>query len=121
MSDDATDQLHMNRQTWEALQAQGVVPGSGLGVDAFFFADREEAAGQLAAGLQDLGWAVETAASRHGLLRRRTLWSLQAHRVFTDISLQVLDNMVTSLEAEGARHGAEFDGWGAEAPGSEAP
>jgi hypothetical protein len=120
MSDDVADQLQMNRQTWEALQEQGVVPGSELAVDAFFFADLEETAGQLAAGLRGLGWTVETAASRQGLLRRRTLWSLQAHRVLGDISLQVLDDMVTSLDAEAARYGAEFDGWGAEAPGGAA-
>jgi len=120
MDDDAAEQLEMDRQTWAALREQGVVPGSDLGVDAFFFAPAQAAAEQLAADLESLGWTVAVSSPRQGLLKRRSLWALQASRVFRDIHLQTLDEMVTSLQVEAARHGAEFDGWGAEVPGDDA-
>lgn len=118
MNDDVADALETNRDTWVALQEHGVVPGSELGVDAFFFADTEASAESVAAGLRHLGWVVAVSTSRRGLLRRRTLWAVEASRSIGGVSLDVLDEMVTSLEALAEQHGAEFDGWGAQAPGA---
>ncbi len=116
MTDDLTRQLEMNRETWAALRDADVAAGQTLGVDAFFFAPDEASATALASDLASLGWRTDLHASTQGLLKKRTLWSVQGSRVTTATGVAVFDRMVGELDGLAQRHGAEFDGWGAEAP-----
>ncbi len=107
----------LNRKTWTALQDHGVSAGDPLTVDAFFFAPEETSSVSLAADLRTDGWNAEAHAQKEGLLRRRTTWSVQATRRIASVGLPALDGMVEILVRRAHEHGAEFDGWGAEAPG----
>jgi hypothetical protein len=116
MTDDLTRQLEMNRETWAALRDAGVAEGQTLGVDAFFFTPDEASATALASDLASLGWRADVHASKQGLLKKRTVWSVQGSRGLAATGVNVFDRMVEELDGLAQRHGAEFDGWGAEAP-----
>ena len=118
MSDDVEQQRALNRGTWAALQDAGVSPGDPLTVDAFFFAPDQTSSGALSADLESDGWDAETRSQKAGLLRRRSTWSVQATRLIASVDLPELDAMVEVLVRRADEHGAEFDGWGAEAPGN---
>ncbi len=89
MTDDLTRQLEMNRETWAALRDADVAAGQTLGVDAFFFAPDEASATALASDLASLGWRTDLHASTQGLLKKRTLWSVQGSRVTTATGVDV--------------------------------
>jgi hypothetical protein len=112
----ADEQKAMNRETWSALQGAGVAAGEHLQVDVFFFAPSEASAQGLQSDLAAGGWTAAVTASKSGLLRRRTVWSVAASRTLSGVDLDVLDDMVERLDALAQEHGAEFDGWGAEVP-----
>lgn len=120
MDDDQVSQRELNRQTWRGLQEHGVVAGQELAVDAFFFAPDERSARALVADLRGSGWTATARSHRHGVLRRRTTWAVEATRALPAVDLPALDAMVDLLARHADEHGAEFDGWGAEAPGDEA-
>ncbi len=117
MSDAVEHQQALNRGTWAALRDAGVSPGDPLTVDAFFFAPDETSSVSLSADLQRDGWGAEVRSHKAGLLRRRITWSVQATRRIPSVDLPELDSMVEVLVRRAGEHGAEFDGWGAEAPG----
>lgn len=117
MSDDVEHQQALNRGTWAALQDAGVNPGDPLTIDAFFFAPDEASSVALSTDLQRDGWDAETRSQKAGLLRRRTSWSVEATRRIASVDLPELDGMVEVLVRRAREHRAEFDGWGAEAPG----
>lgn len=119
MSDDVEHQQALNRGTWAALQDAGVSPGDPLTIDAFFFAPDGTSSVALSADLQRDGWEAETRSQKAGLLRRRTTWSVHATRRLTSVDLPELDGMVEVLVRRAEERGAEFDGWGAEAPGDD--
>jgi hypothetical protein len=110
----ASDQHALNRQTWDALQAHGVEPGSSLDVEAFFFSPTEQRAAGLAEALRAIGWRARTSSTTRGLLRRRVEWSVEGARQIDAVDLDSLDAMVDALDALAAGHGSEFDGWGTE-------
>lgn len=118
MNGDVEQQQAMNRRTWAALRDAGVSPGDPLTLDAFFFAPDERSSASLAADLRSDGWVVETSSQQAGVLRRRRIWSVRATRQVTSVDLPDLDSMVEVLVRRADEHGAEFDGWGAEAPGN---
>lgn len=109
------DQLAMNRETLQALRDNGVADGQSLDVDAFFFAPDQAASSALVAALTADGWRAQADAERRGLVRKRTVWSVQATRP-VPADGDALDAMVTRLSALADEHAAEFDGWGAEVP-----
>ncbi len=117
MSDDVEHEQALNRGTWTALQDRGVSAGDPLTVDAFFFAPDEPSSVSLAADLRSDGWKAAVHAQKEGLLRRRTTWAVQASKQIAAVDLPALDRMVEVLMRRAHGHGAEFDGWGAEAPG----
>lgn len=117
MRDDVEEQQALNRGTWTALQEHGVSAGDPLTVDAFFSCPNEGASVALAADLDSDGWEADADSRKEGFLRRRTTWSVRATRRFPAVDLPVLDGMVEVLVRLAAEHEAEFDGWGAEAPG----
>ncbi|PZO61786.1 MAG: hypothetical protein DI635_14275 [Pseudoxanthomonas suwonensis] len=106
-----------NRETWAALKEFGVVPGSPLTIDAFFYCPDESAAQALASELGSNGWRTDVGSQRTGLLRRRVLWVVEAQYELPAAGLEQFDAMTDELGRLAAAHGAEFDGWGAHAPG----
>lgn len=113
-----SDQRDLNRETWAALQGEGFTPGSSLEVEAFFYSTSEESASGLARELGSRGWSVSLSATRRGILRRRWEWGVTATRTVVEVDAAALDAMVDELEDLAAAHGSDFDGWGAELPGS---
>jgi hypothetical protein len=114
MADNAERQREINRETWAALQDAGAAVGQTLEVDAFFFAGDEPSAGALAGDLTSSGWRVDVQSSKRGVIKKRTLWAVQGTKPVSATDVGVFDQMVDDLDGLAQRHGAEFDGWGAE-------
>ncbi|NAE18349.1 ribonuclease E inhibitor RraB, partial [Enterococcus hirae] len=106
-------QLQLNRTTWQALCEHGVQPGQALDVDVFYAAPGEEAARRLAVELTSVAGDARVGSTRSGLLRRRQ-WSVTGSLQLSQVSIEVLDAFVEHFVGVGARHGCEFDGWGAQ-------
>ena len=113
MTDALDKQLQMNRETAHALRDSGVQDGQALEVDALFFAADEASASALAGHLTAEGWRARTDSQRRGVLKKRTVWSVQGTRSVA-AGDDAFDAMVTQLDALAEAHGADFDGWGAE-------
>jgi hypothetical protein len=116
MADNRARQREMNRETWAALQDAGVRDGQTLEVDAFFVARDEPSADALAGDLAASGWRPNVSVSKQGLLKRRTSWAVEGSKAVSATTVKVFDHMVEELDGLAQRHGAEFDGWGAEVP-----
>lgn len=107
----------MNPHTWAALQDAGFDAGDTLEIETFFFAPNESAATALVAELAQGGWSVQVTSYTRGVFKKRTEWGAMAARKEPVDSVSQLDTMVAQLEEVAAKHGADFDGWGAEVPG----
>lgn len=115
---DLDKQLQMNRETLQALRGNGVRDGQSVEVDALFFAANETSAAAPVADLTGDGWRARSHSEKRGLLRKRTVRSVQGSRSVTADG-DALDAMVERLDALANKHSAEFDGWGAEVPGDQ--
>jgi hypothetical protein len=109
-------QLAMNPQSWEALQAHGVDESSQLRLDFFYVAPGEPEARALAAYLADeTDYSVSVNGTKKGRLSKKQ-WSVTGSTQLTAVSLDILNHWVQWMVVAGAQHGrCEFDGWGAEA------
>ena len=104
--------------TWTALLDNGMVEGSPLEVDTFFYADDEPAARSLGSALTGVGAsvAVEPHQERAGLFRKRTIWSVQSTTAIAAASLPALLEHSDRMIRLAAASGADYDGWGAQVP-----
>jgi hypothetical protein len=102
-------QLEMNAESWRALQAHGVVAGTPLRVDFFFYTRSPAGAKALAQELRS-GYGYEAEARRE-----RGTWKVLGRTPPTPVSHEWLDAWVEAMVRTGAQHAAEFDGWGAAA------
>lgn len=115
MTDGLNEQLRMNSETLAKLKDSGVSDGQLLEVEAFFFAVDEASASSLVAALEAHGWRACADRARRGLLKKKVTWSVQATKALL-AEADALDGMVQQLDALAEKHGADFDGWGAEVP-----
>ena len=100
-------QLAMNRQTWAALQSQGVTQETELRLDFMYKAAYSEKANALA-----------------GFLRAATDYDVRADDASvsgttqaTAVGPEILDEWVMWMVLIGYEHGrCQFDGWGAAVP-----
>lgn len=108
-------QLAMTPETWAQMRAHGVSEETPLDVEIFFYTPSEGLADSLARDLVEQ-WhyraTVGTHEDTHSV--RATIPS----RSFDEESLLQLTRDMCEL---GARHDAEFDGWGAPIPSTAAP
>ena len=106
-ADIVAHQRAMNRDTWAALQENGVTDGMQLRLDFFYVAPRRGASDELA-----------------GFLRAETDYDVRADDTSvsgstkpTTVSPRMLDDWVEWMVLAGHEHGrCEFDGWGAAIP-----
>jgi hypothetical protein len=112
-----SSQLAMNRQSWRALQENGVTDETELRLDFFYVAPGEQEANALASYLQaETDYDVSVGSSAGGLLRKKS-WTVNGATQKTQVSLDILDAWVEWMVAAGIENGqCEFDGWGAEVP-----
>lgn len=105
MTEDLDRQLQMSRETVQALRDSGVQDGQPLEVDAFFFAADEASSSALAAALTADGWRAYTDAQKRGVLKKRTVWSVQGTKSVA-VRDDVFDAMVKWLDALAEMHSA---------------
>jgi hypothetical protein len=106
--------------TWTALMDNGMVDGSSLDVDTFFYADNEPSARALASALGRAGHpaSVEAHQERSGLFRKKTIWSVQSTATITAASLDSVSDHSERMIRVAEDTAARYDGWGAQVPGS---
>jgi hypothetical protein len=84
-------QLAMNRQSWQALQENGVTDETELRLDFFDVAPGEQQANALASYLQaETDYGVSVGSRARGLLRK-TSWMVNRATQKTQVSLDILD------------------------------
>ena len=100
-------QQAMNRETWAALEENGVGPRTELRLDFFYVAPGRDEANALAQFLRaETDYDVRTDSK-----------SVSGSPQPTTVSPDVLDGWVEWMVLAGYEHGrCEFDGWGAELP-----
>jgi hypothetical protein len=113
---DLEDQLAANREMWDALVELGAGEDRPLLADVFFDAPDQASALAVVDELIAGGDAAEATSRTTGVIRRRTVWSVAGQRTLAAPSRAALDDLVRVMADLAARHGAHFDGWGAQAP-----
>jgi hypothetical protein len=79
---------------------------------------QEQGAQSLKAALSDEVSEINVLSRDVGIIRRRRVWSVTGTTKPLPVSLPGLREWVERMVRLGAQHGLEFDGWGAEVPGS---
>lgn len=108
----------MTDGTWAALQREGVTEGTLLSLDFMFLDGQEQGAEALKSALADEVAEIHAMARDMGIFKRRRVWSVTGTTTPLPVSLPGLREWVERMVRLGAQHGFEFDGWGAEVPGS---
>ena len=105
-------QLAMNKETWRALQANGVTAETPLRLDFAYNAPDQGSAEALRvflSGETDYDVAVDSDPSGG-----REEWSVIGSTQETTVSPEILDQWVDWMVSAGVKHACEFDGWGTE-------
>jgi Regulator of ribonuclease activity B len=107
-------QLAMTRETWKALQNNGISEQSELRLDFFYNAPTSTAATELAALIREQT-DYDVHIERSGPFYRRR-WLVEGTTQKTAISQAVLEQWITWMVTAGKERHCNFDGWGAEVP-----
>jgi hypothetical protein len=109
---DVEQQVEKTTTTWGVLQKHGVTTETTLIVDLFWYADDAASANALAGKLRS-GIAHFTEVKQV-----QGQWSITAKTLPGAFGLDGLQQLVRDMNALGAAHNCEFDGWGAALPDS---
>lgn len=108
-------QLAMNRQTFSQLRQAGLEPDDVVQLDFFFVAPDEKCAVALKSFLEQNDCLNVSVERRGGLLSRK--FDVAGQSLPTTVSIELLDEWVEWMVAQGLERACEFDGWGALVPG----
>ena len=112
----AAKQIAMNKATLAALRRAGLSADAAVQLDFVFVAPNKKAAGSLKSHLVQQDCLDVEVVKLGGMLSRRFLVEGRSHP--TALSEDLLSDWVRWMAAQGVLHNCEFDGWGAEVPGS---
>lgn len=104
-------QRAMNRQTWRALQKNGLKPDQEVELDFFYYCGDNQAANSLKNFLErETDYQIEV----HPAPDSNEEWSVAGKTQKTTISPEILDEWVEWMILAGQQFHCEFDGWGTE-------